>query len=322
VVELGPLFTVIIPVRNKERSLLDSIDSVLSQSFRDFEVIVVDDASTDGTSRVLERVDDTRVRTLSRTVPGAGGYAARNLGIRNATGEWITFLDADDVWSKSHLEKKSELIASFPEENLISCDWLTVYGECKSVRFLGGRFFDGADVRRLGVEGYLEACLLGQRPAHTNVFAIRRASLADSDIFPEGRTERAGDIYCWLRMVLSNGSLLVGNFIGARRELIADNRVSKISEPDPYFFLRIQNELLGLVECPVTAGKLRRYLAHLLAYSVKESRRRKVGVVFVLRYMSPGNGLTVYLSAMVSQMMPNSLFTMLQAIKARLRGRA
>jgi succinoglycan biosynthesis protein ExoO len=96
-------FAVIVPVHNKERHAARSIDSILAQTLSPDEIIVIDDASTDGSIAAVRSVDQGRVTYLRRKEPGPGGYAARNLGIEAASAEWIAFLDADDSWAPDHL---------------------------------------------------------------------------------------------------------------------------------------------------------------------------------------------------------------------------
>jgi glycosyltransferase involved in cell wall biosynthesis len=105
-----PRVSVIIPVRNRETLIQRAIHSVLNQTYRDFEIIVVDDGSTDNTASVaaLLAEQDKRVRLL-RHVSNRGAQAARNTGIRNAKGEWIAFLDSDDQWYPESLEVRLQL---------------------------------------------------------------------------------------------------------------------------------------------------------------------------------------------------------------------
>jgi glycosyltransferase involved in cell wall biosynthesis len=95
--------SVVIPAYNVSAYIEDAIDSVLAQSFTDFEVVVVDDGSTDDTASIVKRYDDWRVRLVSQQNRGLAG--ARNTGIRVAEGEYVAFLDADDLW---HPEKLKE----------------------------------------------------------------------------------------------------------------------------------------------------------------------------------------------------------------------
>lgn len=114
-----PLISVIIPLYNKEAIIERSVQSVLSQSFKDFELIVVDDGSTDNSAKIVENIQDERIRLFYQD--NGGPSKARNTGIRHAQGDWIVFLDADDellpealmnFWS-SHLRHKDADIIDY-----------------------------------------------------------------------------------------------------------------------------------------------------------------------------------------------------------------
>jgi glycosyltransferase involved in cell wall biosynthesis len=102
----------IIPVFNGERYLGEALDSVLGQSYGSVEVIVADDGSTDGTRRVVSAYD-ARVRYLHQE--NAGHAAARNLGLGAACGEFVAFLDADDLWHSDKLEYQMRRFRARPE---------------------------------------------------------------------------------------------------------------------------------------------------------------------------------------------------------------
>lgn len=102
----GPLFSVIVPARNAESHVAETVGSVLAQRCADLEVLVVDDASTDKTVEHLRGIEDARLRLLTASAHGrVGANAARNLGLDHARGRWIAFLDADDWWSPEHLSR-------------------------------------------------------------------------------------------------------------------------------------------------------------------------------------------------------------------------
>ena len=89
-----PFFSIIIPVYNKEQYIQKCIDSIIAQTFEDFEVIVVNDGSTDSSKKILESITDSRFRVI--TIPNRGVSNARNIGLQKAIGEYILFIDADD----------------------------------------------------------------------------------------------------------------------------------------------------------------------------------------------------------------------------------
>lgn len=108
-----PLVSVIIPVYNGEQTIEQTVDSVLRQSWTDFELIVVDDGSEDGTRTRLGRISDDRLQVLSGA--HAGANACRNRGLFRASGEYVAFLDADDLWTSDKLEAQLRALQAHPE---------------------------------------------------------------------------------------------------------------------------------------------------------------------------------------------------------------
>lgn len=100
-----PTVSIIIPCHNRAKLLLKTIDSVLEQTYQDFEIIVVDDASTDDILSELNSVDDPRIHYF-RHAHNKGAPAARNTGLAHAQGEYIAFLDSDDAWLPEKLERQ------------------------------------------------------------------------------------------------------------------------------------------------------------------------------------------------------------------------
>ncbi len=110
----GPGVTVVIPTYNRCVLLVQAVRSALAQSYRDICCLVVDNGSTDGTVEALAQVRDPRLRLLRSERP-LGGPAARNLGIAEAEGaEWVAFLDSDDIWAPTKLERQLEALAANP----------------------------------------------------------------------------------------------------------------------------------------------------------------------------------------------------------------
>lgn len=115
----GPRVSAIIPVFNRERLVGRAIRSALAQTYRELEVIVVDDGSTDGTPQVVASFGDA-VRTFSQS--RRGPYAARNLALQNALGEYVAFLDSDDIWKPHRLERQVQLLDADPGIGLVFSD--------------------------------------------------------------------------------------------------------------------------------------------------------------------------------------------------------
>lgn len=97
------MITVVIPLYNKEKSIGRCIDSILEQSFTDWECIIVDDGSTDNSPNVVGTYVDNRIKIIKKS--NSGVSSARNIGVKNASGEWIVFIDADDFLTKDALKE-------------------------------------------------------------------------------------------------------------------------------------------------------------------------------------------------------------------------
>ena len=138
-----PLISVVIPTFNRALQVQAALKSVLAQTYPEFEVIVVDDGSTDGTGEAIQdiiRSQDTggeRIRYFFQ--PNRGSSVARNKGIEQARGEWIAFLDSDDVWLPEKLELQMQAIQQFKDE-------------------CGGCFTDAQMVNNLGMDGSSFRC--------------------------------------------------------------------------------------------------------------------------------------------------------------------
>jgi glycosyltransferase involved in cell wall biosynthesis len=191
---------VIIPVHNKAPFVARAIASVLAQTRPVDELILVDDASTDGSLQQILAFHDPRIRLLQRSEAGPGGYAARNLAIRHATSRWIAFLDADDSWDERFVEEIAQLIARAPgDAGCVFTGYVREWGDrsAERDRYSAHRGNDG--VAAVDFEGFLSIWLrFGECPIWTSASAFRRDVLFQAGLFPE-RCRRGGDKDLWLR---------------------------------------------------------------------------------------------------------------------------
>ena len=127
------MISVVIPLYNKERSIVSTIESVLSQTNKDWELIIVDDGSTDNSLNIvkefIERIDNRWIsdRFTIISQPNTGVSAARNAGIMAANSEYVAFLDADDLWAPNYLETLAILIQDYPNAGLYSLGSIYIY---------------------------------------------------------------------------------------------------------------------------------------------------------------------------------------------------
>jgi len=113
-----PYFSIIIPVYNKEKFVAKTIESVLSQTFTDYEIIIVNDGSTDQSEAKISTFKDNRIKYYSKKNEGVA--LARNFGIEKATADYICFLDADDYWHPTFLETMQRYSSELPEQKVFA----------------------------------------------------------------------------------------------------------------------------------------------------------------------------------------------------------
>ncbi|MFV5684499.1 glycosyltransferase family 2 protein [Flavobacterium sp. GB2R13] len=113
-----PFFSVIIPLFNKEKFIELTLKSVLNQTFIDFEILIINDGSTDNSAQIIKGFDDPRIRYFYKE--NAGVSSARNDGIEKAQSNYISFIDADDYWYPDFLEEMFKNIKSYPEQKVFS----------------------------------------------------------------------------------------------------------------------------------------------------------------------------------------------------------
>ncbi|MEJ2610102.1 MAG: glycosyltransferase family 2 protein [Candidatus Thiodiazotropha sp.] len=114
--------SIIIPTYNYAQFIKESIDSVLLQTYRDFELLIIDDGSTDDTEEIVTEIRDSRLKYIK--IPNGGVSVARNKGLELAQGEYIAFLDADDKWHPEKLELQVRIFNEYPEIGLVFTDFL------------------------------------------------------------------------------------------------------------------------------------------------------------------------------------------------------
>lgn len=223
------MFSVVIPIHNKFKYLNRSVISVLNQKFADFELLLIDDASTDGSAEKISTYKDPRIRVLKRDVPGPGGYAARNLGIRQAQYNWIAFLDADDEWKPDYLEEIYRAQRAFPEAELIAADW-----EIKNEE---GVVDNSLQHKNPYTSFSLLQYLKETRYIWTGAVSVKKALIErDQSIgFPaqDKACKRGGDIDTWIRWLYNSKENLHINKTLARYYMDVEGQVTQI--PNTHF---------------------------------------------------------------------------------------
>lgn len=181
---ISPLFSVIIPVFNRERLIARAIESVLAQTFRDFELIVVDDGSTDKSAQIASHYPLTLIQQ-----PNRGVAAARNAGIKAARGSIIALLDSDDEWKKDHLQTHYDFFQSHPNYLIHQTDEIWI----RDGKFLNKKLYH----QKKGGSIFAASCRLCL--ISPSAVAIKRALFEKVGLFDE-RFEVCEDYELWLRV--------------------------------------------------------------------------------------------------------------------------
>src|SRR5579883_1576312 len=117
--EHSPFFSVITPTFNRARTLPRAVSSVIAQTFEDWEYIIIDDGSTDDTSKIVDQIVKQKQNIKYYHIPNGGTARARDFGASMATGRFITFLDSDDEYLPTHLESRYHVLSAHPGIELL-----------------------------------------------------------------------------------------------------------------------------------------------------------------------------------------------------------
>lgn len=207
--------SVVIPLYNKKDVLPATVESVLSQSHRAFELIVVDDGSTDGGSALVASRDDARVRLIRQENRGVS--EARNRGIREARGTWIALIDADDLWAPDHLQI---LVSAVGEPGVV--------GAFSNIMLeSNGRPAVPFKVPSQRVDDYFTFALAanGYAISSSSVMVERRA-LIDCGLFAVG-TPIGEDIDMWCRLAIRGEFQYVANATATYRDTLESSALAR-----------------------------------------------------------------------------------------------
>jgi glycosyltransferase involved in cell wall biosynthesis len=193
---MKPFFSIIIPLYNKERQIKDTLNSVFNQTFKNFEVIIVNDGSTDASLEKVSSFVDLKIKKYS--IENQGVSYARNYGIENSKGEHIVFLDADDQWFAHHLLDLKQLIEQYPDCGLYAKGYECIYYNKSTFK---AKFLDIAENHYGIVEDYFHSSQINAI-AWTSALAIPRIILDKYGLF-DISLKSGQDTDLWVRIALN-----------------------------------------------------------------------------------------------------------------------
>lgn len=181
------LISVIIAAYNAEKFIKETIDSVLEQTFQNFEIIVVDDGSTDGTADVVKAFNDVRIKYIYQE--NASQAMARNKGISISSGEFLAFLDADDVWTSDKLEKQIKIFEN-KQVGLVYTAFSLINENGNKIPSKNVRFYRGKVSEKLCLSNFV---------TNSSVM-VRKSVLADNNLLFRADRKGTEDWDLWLRL--------------------------------------------------------------------------------------------------------------------------
>lgn len=192
------MISIVIPLYNKEKQIAHTLQSVLNQTFQDFEVVIVDDGSTDGSVAEVEKLSDSRIRLIHQK--NAGVSAARNRGIEAAKYDLIAFLDADDEWKPEYLATQYHLFQKYPDCNVFACNYEFRDAEGKVtptiIRKLPFTSDDGI------LTNYFEVASCSHPPLWTSAVMVKKQAIQKIGGFPVG-IKSGEDLLTWARLAVN-----------------------------------------------------------------------------------------------------------------------
>jgi len=194
---MNPAISVVMPLYNKEGEVSRAVRSVLAQTVSDFELIVVNDGSTDGGADMVRAFADKRVRLIEQS--NSGVSAARNRGIAEARADLIAFLDADDEWTEDYLETIMGLLGKFPDASVFATGYAFKqaggYERRAVIRGLPEDFSEGI------LENYFAIAAHSDPPLCASTVAVRKDAIKGIGGFPAGVTS-GEDLLTWARLAI------------------------------------------------------------------------------------------------------------------------
>lgn len=225
------MISVIIPLYNKEKQIANTLQSVLRQTFQDFEIVVVNDGSTDNSVAEVHKVKDPRIRLVHQE--NAGVSAARNRGIQEARFDLIAFLDADDSWKPNYLESQYGLSKKYPQCSVYACNYEFHDGSSNItptiIRKLPLKDSDGI------LSNYFEVASCSHPPIWTSAVMVRKEAIQAIGGFPVGII-LGEDLITWAKLACSyhiaynTCPLAIYNF-GSQKDHIQPKLKPDINDP-------------------------------------------------------------------------------------------
>lgn len=268
------MFSVVIPLYNKEKCIAYTLESVLKQTDQNFEIIIVDDGSTDKSVDIVKSFHDKRIHLYCQK--NAGVSAARNRGIEKSKYELIAFLDADDEWLPNHLQELGSLTDKFSDHQVFATNYMMIEnGNEKKFPIDTGTLCLAQSKGTLS--HYFDVAVKTSPPLWTSAICVKKRTILDVGAFPVG-IHLGEDLIVWARLA-SNFQIAYSKDISAIYHLDKnESSVSRQKEPDSNDYVGVELKKLLLTVNEINKKGLKRYIAkwhkmRLNEYLIRNNRK-------------------------------------------------
>jgi len=189
------MISIVIPLYNKKKQIANTLQTVFNQTFQNFEIVIVNDGSSDRSVEEVEKFKDSRIRLIHQE--NAGVSAARNRGIQESQYDLIAFLDADDEWKPDYLQTQYELSKKYPECSVFACNYefKNTNGEIKPTIIRKLQFSEPDGI----FNNYFETASCSHPPLWTSAVMVKKEAILSMGGFPVG-VKAGEDLLTWARL--------------------------------------------------------------------------------------------------------------------------
>lgn len=242
--------SVVIPLYNKERHIENTINTVLSQSYKEIEIIVIDDGSTDKSAEIVQKITDRRLRFIRKKNEGVS--ITRNLGVSEASNELVAFLDADDEWKPDYLERIHSLYQKYPNAAIYATNYSVVEQDGKSYTL----DYPEIDFEEGLIKNYFYSAYTFT-PLWTSAVCVRKSIFQQMGGFPTN-IRNGEDLDLWCRIALKHPIAYINKPLAVYRR-DSDNMLSR-SVVDPSWFPFLEDYIPTNQDLIIDVDSIERYI--------------------------------------------------------------
>jgi len=246
------MFSIVIPLYNKESEIQKTLNSVFNQTFQEFEIIIVNDGSTDRSENVVNKFTDKRIKLINQN--NSGVSEARNRGVREAKNDWIAFLDADDLWQPNHLSVLKKSILNNPG----------YFSFCTSYIRTGQEIPKYKQMTTVVIQDYYEEALIKGHFFWTSVVCVHKKVFKKVGVF-NTLLSRGEDLDLWCR-IADDYKIVKANIVTAEYVLTSNNKLTKSSHSS-----KLNQSILNSIDFKELKGVKKKYFKKLVLKKLKST---------------------------------------------------